>query len=281
MTAGALFAIFGVGIGVGFLSGLMGIGGGVLVVPFLYFFYAHPAWFGVDLAPDLATVVAHATSLFVIVPTSMRGAWSYHRSGLVAWKAAAPIAAAAVLAAVAGAQLASAIPAATLRLAFGVLLVASGLRLGWYKAARDVGREPRLTLPRMVGIGLVVGLFSALLGVGGGIIAIPLLIYGIGLDMARVAGTSLGIIALTAVAGVASYVAAGWGHGGLPPFSLGYVHIAAGLAMIAGALLSVPWGTRANQRLKPRLLALLFAGLFILLGLRLIWQNGAGLLTAA
>ena len=67
MTAAALLALIVVGFAVGFLAGLVGIGGGVLIVPFLYFFYAHAAWSGVSIPPALHATVAHATSLFIII----------------------------------------------------------------------------------------------------------------------------------------------------------------------------------------------------------------------
>ncbi|HEU0302532.1 MAG TPA: TSUP family transporter, partial [Longimicrobium sp.] len=91
MGAASSVVVFVVGLLAGLLSGLVGVGGGVLMVPFLYFFYARPGWSGVAPPADVATVAAHATSLFVILPTSVRGAWAYHRRGLVVWRAVWPI----------------------------------------------------------------------------------------------------------------------------------------------------------------------------------------------
>jgi uncharacterized protein len=85
VDAGALLSLAASGILIGFVSGLVGVGGGVLMVPLLYFFYAHPGWSGIILPGELHAVVAHATSLFVIVPTAILGTWSYHRANLVEW----------------------------------------------------------------------------------------------------------------------------------------------------------------------------------------------------
>jgi uncharacterized membrane protein YfcA len=123
-----ILIIIGVGLVVGLLSGLVGIGGGVLIVPFLYFFYDHPDLFGVLVQPESRTVLAHGTSLFAIMPTSVRGALAYHRVGLVEWRAVWPIGAASVAAAVLGARLATALPPELLKMLFGVLLVFSGAR---------------------------------------------------------------------------------------------------------------------------------------------------------
>lgn len=272
MTLWVLLTLAGSGVVIGFLSGLVGIGGGVLIVPLLYFFYGHAGWSGVEVATELHAVVAHATSLFVIAPTSALGTWTYHRAGAVAWRSALPIAAFSVIAALTGSQLAAHVPAPLLKIAFGALLLVSGVRL----------LRPRESVPPPIGrsriavgavAGLAVGLLSALLGVGGGIIAIPILIYFVGLELDKVAASSMAIIVFTALAAVVGYGFAGLGEAGLPPGSIGYVHVLAGLPILAGALIAVSAGARANQRLDAEKLRLLFGGLFIVLGLRLLIQN--------
>jgi uncharacterized protein len=268
-----LFVAFG--LIVGLLSGLVGIGGGVLIVPFLYFFYDHAEIFGVFVDPGSRVVLAHGTSLFVIMPTSVRGAIAYNRSGLVEWRAVWPIGLVSILSAVLGARLALVLPDGILKAGFGLLLVYSGVRLVQRRARSSDGspRRPRLSLPYTLPTGIVVGFFSALLGVGGGIVAIPLLMSLIRLEMRKVAATSIGIIAITAAAGSLAYMWSGLGEPGLPRWSLGYVHLSAGLAMFAGSALSVGWGAKLNQRMKPRTLLLLFAMLFFTIGLRLVWTN--------
>jgi uncharacterized protein len=272
MSLEVLAALFGVGLAVGLVSGLIGIGGGVLMVPFLYFFYAHPGWSGVQVAPALQAVVAHATSLFIIVPTAIAGTWSYHRKGLVAWRAALPVAVVSLVAAVIGARLAVALPSAALKVAFGVLLVGSAVRMGMGGGGEAEGAL-RLTPAKVALTGIAVGLLSAFLGVGGGLIAIPLLVHLVGLDLRRVAATSLAIVLFTAAAGVATYVAMGAGLPGLPAGSWGYVHTAAALPMLVGAVLSVRAGAWANQRLPVAALRWTFAVVFVLLGAQLIWEN--------
>ncbi|MBW3553299.1 MAG: sulfite exporter TauE/SafE family protein [Gemmatimonadetes bacterium] len=272
MTIGVLLALAGAGLAVGFLSGLVGIGGGVLIVPLLYFFYGHPGWSGVLVPSDLEAVIAHATSLFVIVPTAALGTLTYHRAGAVAWRAAVPIALFSVVAAIAGSFGAPLIPVPVLKLGFGLLLVFSGVRMLW---PRKKGAAQAVRTHVGVGAlaGLAVGFMSALLGVGGGIIAIPILVYLVGLKLDKVAATSMAIIMFTALAGVITYAAIGVGIEGLPPGSVGYVHAAAGIPILAGSLLAVPLGARANQRMDDRRLQLMFGALFLLFGLRLVVEN--------
>jgi uncharacterized protein len=269
-----------VGLAVGVLSGLVGIGGGVLMVPFLYFFYDRPDLFGVVTAPEARVVLAHGTSLFVMMPTALRGTFVYHRAKLVEWRAVWPIGFASVLAAFAGARLAVMLPPEALKTGFGTILIFSGARLIYRKRVDGPPSppgEPRLSLPRTLTTGALVGLLSALLGLGGGTIGIPLLIYLLKLDVRQVAATSMGIIGLTSSAGAIGYMVTGYGAPGLPTWSLGYVHLAAGLAMFVGSVASVRWGAALNQSLKPRSLEILFGGLFILLGLRIAGANLAAL----
>ena len=278
MGPAEVLAVFAVGLVAGLLSGLIGIGGGVLLVPFLYFFYAHPAFGGVRVPAEVATVAAHATSLLVIVPTSIAGAWAYHRAGLVEWRAVGPIAAAAAVAAALATRLATVLPPETLRLAFGVLLLYSGARLFRERAETSEGeavegRPLRLTLPVTVGTGTAMGAFSALMGVGGGFIGIPLLIQVVRVELRKVAATSIGIITLTSVAGALAYMAAGPARAVRPGWSVGYVDTAPALALIAGALVSVTWGTKLNQRMNPRALAALFGVYFLVLGVWLVVEN--------
>jgi uncharacterized protein len=274
MTLLTALVVLTVGLAVGIVSGLVGIGGGVLIVPFLYFFYGHPAIFGVDVLSDAQIVLAHGTSLFIIVPTSLRGALAFHRRGLVEWNAVWPIGLVSILAAMAGARLALELPPDLLRMTFGIFLLASGAQLVLRRNAGDrgaaAGEAPRLALPITIGSGVAIGLFSAILGVGGGIVAIPVLMYLVRLDVRRVAATSMGIIAITATAGTVSYMVSGFGAAGLPPLSIGYVDVATGIVMFIGAVISVRWGARLNQRLQPRTLALMFGALFLMIGLQLV-----------
>ena len=276
MTLGVLAALLGVGLIVGFVSGLIGIGGGVLIVPFLYFFYGHPAWSGLFVDPELEATIAHATSLAVILPTGLAAAAAHHRAGLVAWRAALPIAAVAAAAAVAGANIAVLLPAEALKLMFGLLLIGSGVNLTRSQEGR-AREQLRLTWPVVVGTGMAVGLLSAMLGVGGGILAIPLLVYIVGVDIRRVAATSIALVALTAASGTITYAVAGWGDPGRPPGSIGYIHVVAALPILLASLLTVRAGALANQRLHTRHLRLLFAVVFFLLGVRLIIENAGAL----
>jgi uncharacterized membrane protein YfcA len=274
MDPAAQAAFVAAGLVVGFVAGLIGIGGGVLMVPFLYFVYESSIG-GAAVEPDLIAAVAHATSLFVIVPTALVGVHSYAKTDRVAWRAAIPIGLFSIIGGVLGARIALLLPGEVLRFGFGLFLIATAVQLA-VQPERKGGRPLRLDLRLMAPTGIVVGIFSALLGVGGGIVAIPLLLYVAGLTVERVAATSLAIIVFAATAGTTTYMLAGNGVTGLPIGSIGYVHVAAALPLMLGAVLTVRLGTQANQRMSTRALQWVFAVVLFVLGARLVLQSLIG-----
>lgn len=272
MSLLTLLALGAVGLAVGFVSGVVGIGGGVLIVPFLYAFYGHPSWAGTTVAEDLLVTIAHATSLFVIVPTALTGTLTYARAHLVAWRAVLPIAIFSVIAAAVGAIVATKLPAETVSLAFALFLIVTGIQLAGRKPRGD-GKPMRLGLGVTAVTGTLVGLISSILGVGGGLVAIPMLMYVVRLDVTRVAATSLAVVGLAAASGAITYIVNGLGLPGRPPGSIGYVHVTAAIPILIGAMIAVRWGARANQKVNRKLLRRIFGIAFILMGLRLALRS--------
>jgi|SRR5688500_10433413 len=271
-----LLALAVVGLVVGFVSGLIGIGGGILVVPFLYFFYGHPELSGVAVPVALQTEMAHATSLFIIIPTAIWGTRSYIKADLVEWSAAKPIGIASAIAAVIGASFATLVPEEALRFAFGAMLVGASAQL---LRAREYREERPLQLDRWrtVPIGVAMGLLSGMLGVGGGFVAMPMMHWLIHLEVKKLAANSLAIMTYAAVLGTLTFIVTGFTVPGRPPFSLGYVHVGAALPILIGSVLTVKYGARTNQRMKSRALRQMFAVAFALMGLRLVVQNAGWL----
>jgi uncharacterized protein len=279
MPPAGYIAVFGTGLLAGLLSGLVGIGGGVLIVPFLYLFYAHPELSGVHPTTEAATLAAHATSLFVIVPTALLGTWRFHRHRSVTWRAALPIGIAAAVAAVLASQAAVRLDPRLLRLAFGGLLLVSAWRLLDTRGDAPAGGAPaplrplRVSPPVTVGVGGVVGGFSALLGVGGGIVGIPLLLGVVRVPLRSVAATSMAMVGITSFAASIAYMATAPSMPIRPGASLGFVDLTVGATMVAGTLLSVSIGASLNRRLDTRTLGVIFGILFAAAGLRLLIMN--------
>jgi uncharacterized membrane protein YfcA len=276
LVAVALAALLGGVVGV--VSGLLGIGGGVLMVPFLYFLMEKSAWSGLLVPLEHQAALAHATSLAVIVPTALAGLLTFRKSGLVSWPLVFPLGLFAALAALVGARVAATLPTEILKATFGAFLVVMGVRLAMRREGADGLQGEELPVWKAAIGGTTIGFLSALLGVGGGIVAIPILIRWAGLDLGRVVPTSIGIIVFAAPAGVLSYALGGSGLPGLPSGAVGFVHVPAALAMIPGAVLLAPVGARLNLSLPTRTLRWVFAVLLAGMGAELVWSNGRLLL---
>ncbi len=238
------------------------------MVPFLYFFYGHPDWSGTFVAEAVEVTVAHATSLAIILPTAIAGVAAYARARLVEWRATLPIAAGSLAGAALGALLAPMLPGDALRLGFGIFLIATGVQLLRPQAARPPQPLHTPLLP-LVAAGIGVGVFSALLGVGGGLMSIPVLLHVVHLDIRKLAATSLGIVCFAAAAGTLTYALSGAVQG-TPPGSAGYIDVATALPLAAGALVAAPLGAKANQRVGRAALRRIFGITFLVLGARLI-----------
>jgi len=271
----------------GVASGLLGIGGGILMVPLLYLLMGGPAWSGLVVAPEHEAALAHATSLFVIIFAALSGLRAFHRQGAVNWGVVLPLAGAAALAALLASQLAAGLPSPLLKALFGGFLLVSGIRLHRTSGRRareggGPGAEEEVPLRwwgALLG-GALVGFLSALLGVGGGIVAIPVLVHFARMGAHRVVPASIAIICFAAPAGVLGYMFAGQGVAGLPAGSLGFVHFPTALAMLPGAVLMAPVGARLNRRLRGRTLELAFVLLMVGMGAWLLWSNGSALVGA-
>lgn len=247
------------------------------MVPFFYLLMAVPEWSGVEAAPESRAAVAHATSLLVIVPTAVSGALAWRRAGLLKLEGLGLLALGATLAAVPGARLASQLPDAQLRIVFALFLLVTAVRLvspSRVKSPDTASEAPRRSHPAVeLAGGGAIGLTSAILGVGGGIVAVPILIRWFGVDVREVAARSVVIIACAAPAGVASYMWAGRALEGLPAGSTGFVSWPLALALVPGAVLMAPVGARLNQKLSTRALRTIFALLMAGVGLRLLWGH--------
>lgn len=272
MSALVLLALFAVGLLVGVAAGLIGIGGGVLIVPFLYFFYAHTGWVGFALPPELHVAVAHATSLFVIVPTAAKGTYSYSKAGLIEWRIVLPIAAASIVGGIVGARVAVQMPAEILKIGFGVFLILSAIQLVIPRRAAEP-KPLNTNIFATTITGLLVGTLAGMMGVGGGILALPLLLYLLHVDLRRAAATSLAIVGFAATAGAVTYALSGAGIADRPPFSLGYIHVGAAIPILLGSVISVKWGTTINQRTNVTALRYIFAAVFLLMGIKFVLDN--------
>jgi len=254
----ALLAYISLGALAGLSAGLLGIGGGLIIVPALLAIWQQG---GVD-SPWLMQM-AIATSLASIVFTSISSVRAHHRRGAVLWPRVRQLAPGILLGAGLGAMQASWLPGQWLKVGFGVfeLLVAAQMAFQWRPKSHR-------SLPSGLGMGVagvVIGWVSALMGIGGGTLTVPFL-SGCNVAMQKAVATSAACGLPIAVAGSFTYVLMGWNVEGLPA-ALGFVHLPALLGVVVTSVLFAPLGARLAHSLSGLALKRVFALFLALLGL--------------
>ncbi len=242
----------------GLAAGLLGVGGGLIIVPALIWIYGAR---GLDGA-----IVAHlavGTSLASIVVTSISSVYAHHRRRAVQWPLAGAMAPGILIGALLGAALADSLPAPVLQRAFALFAVVAGARM----LAGTPGRGDR-DLPGSWGLGLaggLIGLVSAVVGIGGGTMTTPFLNRrGVGMRQAVATSSACGLP--IALAGGLGFAVAGWGGSALPAGSSGFVHWPAVLGVVAASIPAAPLGAHLAHSLPVSALKRIFALLLLLIG---------------
>jgi uncharacterized protein len=245
-----ILELLAAGVGAGLLSGLLGIGGAMVLVPVLTFVLGH-----VGIPPEYTVKMAVATSLASIVFTSASSVRAHHRRGAVRWNIARVLAPGIVVGSLAGAQVAVALPAKALGMLFAVFIAFSATQM-----LRDRKPKPSRTLPGPAGtfgVGIVIGVLSAVVGAGGAFVSVPFMTWcNVKIHEAVATSSALGLP--IALAGSAGYI---WAGRDLPPMpgSFGYIYLPA-LAIIAVASVTLaPLGARIAHGMDIRPLKRTFA----------------------
>jgi len=246
------------GLCTGFLAGLLGIGGGMLMVPFITLIMT-----GRGISPDLSVKVAIATSMATIIFTSVSSVRAHHKRGAVRWDVVWRLAPGIVMgAAVASMGVFSVLKGSSLALFFALFVAFSATQM-----LLDRKPAPSRTLPGTGGqlaAGGVIGFLSGLVGAGGGFVSVPFLTWcNVVIHQAVATSAALGFP--IALANVLGYVIAGQSVEGLPTGALGYVYLPA-LAVIATAsVLMAPMGVKAAHAMPVKQLKRVFAIILYLL----------------
>jgi uncharacterized membrane protein YfcA len=267
LDIGTLMAIAGMlavaGAATGILAGIFGVGGGAISVPILFFSFG---LIGVEDA--IAMPMAVGTSLAIIIPTSIKSARGHYAKGAVdmgivrAW--ALPV----LLGVSAGAIMARFAEPWVFQLVFVVVATTNAIKLLFGKASWRVADD----LPKGLGLriyGVLVGLFSALMGIGGGAIS-NLIMTLHGRPIHQAVATSAAVGVLISIPGAVGYILAGWGKAGLPIGSLGFVSMLGFALIVPTTLLTTGMGVRLAHRLSRRNLEMAFGVFLLLVSVRFI-----------
>lgn len=252
----------------GFFSGLLGIGGGLVVVPLLNLIFVTQG----NIAPELVMHVAVATSLSSILFTSVSSARSHARRGSVEWSFVRGLAPAIVVGTLAGSFGAAFVSGFGLQAFFVVFLLVVATQMLW-----DLYPKARALAPGKLGLagaGLVIGGVSSLVGLGGGSLTVPYLRW-CGVGMHHAVGTSSAVAWPIAVAGTVGYMISGWGHPlsvALPEWSLGFVNLPATLGIACTSVFFAPLGVRLAHALPVPMLRKVFAVFLYVTAADMLWS---------
>lgn len=253
-----------VGAMAGIWGGLLGVGGGIINVPGLDFIFGRAG-----IEENLAFHLALGTSLAVIVFTSTGAFYTHYKMGKVDLPFAWRIAVSGIAGSIAGGYLASLLTARELKPAFGVLVVAAALKL--LSENKVLGGRPRGANLSALPIGLAAGLVSGFLGVGGGIVAVPLLMWVTRMPPPRAVATSSAVVTVLSVVGATTYAITGRGTSAEIPWTIGYIHLVALLFVAPISILTARLGARLTHAINQLWLKRIFALMLLFVGGRFIW----------
>lgn len=236
----------------GLIAGLLGVGGGIVIVPVFYHLLGL-----LDVDDNIRMHVAVATSLGTIIATSAVSVRSHYKRGAIdfsllrSW--GLPIFVGVMIGTAVGGYVdSSMLTAIFATVAFSVAI---------FMAVKRDGIKRYEDFPNGVvkgGLGLIVGGVSALMGIGGGTLSVPIL-TGYGFDIRKAVGTASAIGFIIAVPGTIGYVVTGIGVDSRPPFSLGYVNVAAALVLVPLTMAFAPVGARIAHAIPRRHLQVCFS----------------------
>lgn len=251
----------------GFVAGLLGIGGGIILVPLFLWAFSKA---GFD--PQIIVHSAFGTSLSIIILTATSSTFGHRKRGNVHWHHVGYLCLGATLGALAGAWWASLLSGDWLKGLFGVMQILVALKMVGFHPRMPPERTDSPAPQTLFAIGLAGGLFSAFFGVGGGVIAVPLMVLGLGLPIHLAVGNSSALIVVASLFGAVSYMYHGWHLPNLPPFSLGYVNFLVVLLVAPFTMILARLGVRIASRTSHDRLIKVFALLLVLVGLRMIYR---------
>jgi uncharacterized membrane protein YfcA len=248
-----------IGTATGFLAGLLGIGGGMLMVPFITIILTSKGY-----PPEYTVKMAVATSLATICFTSLSSVRAHHRRGAVLWPIVKLLAPGILVGSLLGAQVAVALPSKALGVLFAVFVAFSATQMFLNRKPK-----PSRTLPGPVGtfsMGALIGLLSSLVGAGGAFVSVPFMTW-CNVKIHDAVGTSAALGFPIAFAGTLGYVYAGQGLPQMPPGSFGYLYLPGLVVISLASIVMAPLGARTAHRMDIQPLKKVFAVvLYILAG---------------
>ena len=252
---------------VGFLAGLLGIGGGLIIVPVLT-----SLLLGFDVASaEHLMVIAIATSLASILFTSTSSALAHHRNDNLPWEIAPWVMAGVAFGALVSGFAASFIPEKMLRLVFALSVVFIAMRMVLSVGSKTNPDQPLPKGPVLGSISAIMGALSGLIGIGGGALLVPMLHY-FSVDIKKAIGCAAACGIVIAFFGSIGYVSAGWQVTDLENGFMGFVYLPALFGIVITSWFMAPIGARATHYLPVNIIKKVFAMLLVIIAIKMVFS---------
>jgi len=257
----------------GFTAGLLGVGGGLIIVPMLYYIFSSQLT-GSAIETGQVMHMALATSLATIVITSLSSSYAHHKKQAVLWKTLRLLSPGIIAGAWAGGLFAARLNSGSLKSVFAMfellmaLLLLSGFQPGRH---HQENRQSKVSGKSAISGGFIIGLVSAIVGIGGGTLSVPFLHWS-GIRIKNAVATSAACGLPVALSGTAAYIYTGWQHSFGHISTLGYVNITAFLSISIASLIFAPFGVKLAHALPDKTLKRIFAIFLLVLSVRMFMQ---------
>jgi len=249
---------------VGLVSGMLGVGGCFIMIPVQYWILTA---MGIDMS--IAIRVAFGTNLLVVFPTALSGSLRHHKKSAVLWKQAVILGLTSVAFTFAGAWVASNLPGDILKIIFGLAILLGALRMATAHPIRVEG-EPHANPATYIFLGAVFGFVTGLIGIGGGVLMVPLMVIFLNYHMHEAVATSTAVMVFTSLGGAIAYMLYGLGAHGLPPYSIGYVNLLQWVLLAGTSIPMAQVGAHVAHKIHPHGLKWIFIIVMAYMGLKMI-----------
>ncbi len=253
------------GIVVGVLAGLLGVGGGLVIVPVIMWIFDQRA----DFPAEYLLHIAIGTSLATIVFTSISSIIAHHRHGAVRWDIILRIMPGLMIGALLGAAIANALPHQELKIFFAGFVLLAALKMLF-----NIDPPASRQLPKIWGLnlaGTIIGGISGIVGIGGGILTVPFLTW-CNIPMRNAVATSSSCGLPIALAGAGGFIFTGWGLENLPSWSIGYVYLPTFITIVLTSILFAPVGARLAHTIPVKRLKQIFAIVLCIVAIEMLFN---------
>lgn len=247
---------------VGVLAGMLGIGGGLVIVPALL--YVFTSFLGIPL--ELAMPMAIATSLSTIILTGYSSARAHFKLGHIQFEVVLYCAIGIAIGAMIGPQLATSIDVEQLKSVFALLVLLIAAQMVLIKPKKS---DKPTSTPLLLLIGFFTGIVSSFMGIGGGALMVPALVW-FRIDIKQAIGCAAFCGLIIAIFGTASFVHAGWQLTDLPKGAFGYVYLPAALGIVITSVFTAKLGAKMSHRLNTQRLKQIFAVFLLIVSFRML-----------